>query len=228
MIGLKVKCEQIVNGGHGQGSIFSFTCKRLLSSSSSTTPCLKREDFQYILHHSSFSPWKKLIGGSDWKEHSLGKEGAERYRTQNLPNHTSPGAYELGIATSASRNLDSASVVPVYTGEASNVRARLQSYGRGGAHLASLFADIFIRGLPIVYRWAPMESKEAAQRMEAELLQSYDYAWNKRSNGHRRPHHIQPFLTHKLSFTPQFKLSTFFAILLYFRCSILAFCRPTN
>ena len=52
------KCKQIVYNGHGrQGCILSFTCKRLLSSSS-TTPCLKREDFQYILHHSSFSPWK--------------------------------------------------------------------------------------------------------------------------------------------------------------------------
>ncbi|KAG6424098.1 hypothetical protein SASPL_114510 [Salvia splendens] len=123
---------------------------------------------------------QKLIGGSDWKEHS---SGAERYRTQNLPNRTSPGAYELGIATSASRKLHSASVIPVYTGQANNVRARLQSYGRSGAHLATLFADVFTRGLPIVYRWAPMESKEAAQRMEAELLDSYDYAWNKRNNG---------------------------------------------
>lgn len=99
---------------------------------------------------------QKLIGGSDWKEHSSGKEGAERYRTQNLPNRTSPGAYELGIATSASRNLNSASVIPVYTGQANNVRARLQSYGRSGAHLTTLFADVFIRGLPIVYRWAPV------------------------------------------------------------------------
>ncbi|XP_042063598.1 protein EFFECTOR OF TRANSCRIPTION 2-like [Salvia splendens] len=161
-----------------------------------------------------------MIRGSDWKEQLSGK-GAERYRSQNLPNRTSPGAYELGIATSASRNLDSASVIPIYTGQANNVRARLQSYGRSGAHLASLFA---IRGLSIVYRWAPMESKEAAQRMEAELLHSYDYAWNKRNNGDRRPHHIQLFLTHKLS---QFQLSTFFAILLYFKCSILLILQAT-
>lgn len=123
-----------------------------------------------------------LIGAFDWEDHSLGKEEAEKYRTQNLPNWTScPGVYELGIATSRprsgreTRKFDSSSIVPVYLGQADNLRTRLQQYGRDGAHLENnkiancqsvsshkgpgLFADIFSRGLPIVYRCAPVSTK---------------------------------------------------------------------
>lgn len=109
----------------------------------------------------------------------MGKEGAERYRTQNLPNwNPSPGVYELGIAALGrnTRELDSSSVVPVYLGQADNLRIRLQQYGRDGAHLENgcwgkkfvnvvcdsahtgpgLFTDVFSKGFPIVYRCAPV------------------------------------------------------------------------
>lgn len=125
-----------------------------------------------------------LIGASDWKDHSLGKEGAERYRIHNLPNCTScPGVYELGVGISRprlgrdERKLDSSHVVPVYLGQADNVRNRLQQYGREGAHLGNrcsngevvgiyqnicsdrgpgLFTEIFSKGFQIVYRWVPV------------------------------------------------------------------------
>ncbi|XP_057768307.1 protein EFFECTOR OF TRANSCRIPTION 2-like [Salvia miltiorrhiza] len=229
MSSLKMMGAYVVKKGcrkwYGQGCMLSFTCKRLLSSSS--IPRINREDIKSISYDSSFSPWKILIGGRDWREHSSGKEGAERYRTQNLPTHTTPGAYELGIATSAApaRNLEAASVIPVYLGHAGDVRARLQRYGRSGAHLGHhLFSGVFSTDLPIVYRWARMESKERAERMEDELLGLYDYAWNKRNNAHRRPHHILSMLTHKQS---QFHFSTF--LLLYLKtikCSMLTFCTP--
>lgn len=97
-----------------------------------------------------------LVGASDWKYHSAGKEGVERYRTQNLPTYTSPGVYELGVAAATS------AVIPVYFGQADNVRGRVQSYGRHGAHLQNppllLFSDIFSRGFHIVYRWAPVSN----------------------------------------------------------------------
>lgn len=113
----------------------------------------------------------------------MSKEGSEKYRTQNLPNWIScPGVYELGVATSRSnsgrqtRKLDSISVVPVYLGQADNLRNRLQQYGRDGAHLENgcssnkltnsenvssnkgleLFTGVFSRGLPIVYRCSPV------------------------------------------------------------------------
>ncbi|XP_011093698.1 protein EFFECTOR OF TRANSCRIPTION 2 [Sesamum indicum] len=183
------------------------------SATSTTAARLKREDFRRTKHDSAFSQWKILIGAHDWQDHSMGKEGAEKYRTQNLPNWIScPGVYELGIATSRprsgreARKLESSSVVPVYLGQADNLRTRLQQYGRDGAHLENgcsnnklrnfqgvssskepgLFIDVFSRGLPIVYRCAPMKSKKDAEITEKQLLDKFDYAWNKGSNGGRR------------------------------------------
>lgn len=120
-----------------------------------------------------------LIGPSDWEDHSKGKEGCARYRIHNLPQQSGPGVYELGIAVSRSGlgrelykfvlHLDR--IVIVYLGQADNVRARLQCYGRTGAHLDNscsddssipkgrpLFQEIFSQGFSIVYRWAPVST----------------------------------------------------------------------
>lgn len=121
-----------------------------------------------------------LIGPCDWEDYMLIKEGAERYRTHNLPNCSScPGLYELGIVVSLSRTkrnssgqLSSKSIIPVYLGQADNVRTRLQQYGRDGAHLENglsngekhdrkvlgLFTDIFSCGFAIAFRWAPVKN----------------------------------------------------------------------
>ncbi|XP_059284351.1 protein EFFECTOR OF TRANSCRIPTION 2-like [Lycium ferocissimum] len=179
----------------------------------SVTGRLKREECKRTKHDSAFSRWKILIGPNDWEDYLLGKEGAEKYRTQNLPNCTScSGVYELGIVVSrhqtgreASR-FDTDYIVPAYVGKSDNVRTRLQRYGREGAHLengcsnselhlaenvsgskrAGLFTEIFSRGFSIVYRWAPMNDNKNAERTEAQLLDKFDYAWNKGSNGVRR------------------------------------------
>lgn len=121
-----------------------------------------------------------LIGPSDWEDHSKGKEGCARYRIHNLPQNFGPGVYELGVAVLRSglgRGIyklatDSRRIVVVYIGKTDNVRARLQCYGRNGAHLAngcsddssspqmgrSLFQEIFSQGFPIVFRWAPVST----------------------------------------------------------------------
>ncbi|CAA3022244.1 Hypothetical predicted protein [Olea europaea subsp. europaea] len=178
---------------------------------------LKREDCSRTKHDSAFSQWKILIGPSDWEDYLSGKEGVGKYRTHNLPNCIScPGIYELGIAISYpksgqdTRKLDPSRIIPVYLGQADNVRTRLQQYGRGGAHLENgcsndgstnfqiisankgpgLFMQIFLKGCSIVYRWAPMKTKRDAERTEAQLLETFDYAWNKGSNGARRPDDI--------------------------------------
>ncbi|KAM3395302.1 protein EFFECTOR OF TRANSCRIPTION 2 [Capsicum galapagoense] len=170
---------------------------------------LKREDCKRTKHDQAFSDWKILIGPNDWEDHLLGKEGAEKYRTQNLPNCTScSGVYELGIAVPwlRSTRLDPDHIVPVYVGKSDSVRIRLQRYGREGAHLengcsnselhdneiisaskrAGLFTETFARGFSIVYRWAPTNNNKDAERTEAQLLDKFDYAWNKGSNGVRR------------------------------------------
>ncbi|KAK1413866.1 hypothetical protein QVD17_29602 [Tagetes erecta] len=177
-----------------------------------TAPALKRENCKRTKHDSVFSDWKVLIGACDWEDYLLNKEGAERYRTQNLPNCSScPGVYELGIVVSVTQTkekvfskLSSKNVIPVYLGQADNVRTRLQRYGRDGAHLENgwskgeqndrkvlgLFSDIFSYGFAIAFRWAPMESKKDAEKTESQLLRTFDYAWNRGMNGERRPNDI--------------------------------------
>lgn len=123
-----------------------------------------------------------LVGPSDWKDYLQGKEGATRYRLQNLLKSSGPGVYELGVAVSQTGlgreigKLDPGRIVVVYLGQADNVKTRLQHYGRTGAHLGNnylkgcphdsksvclpkgpgLFEEILSRGYPIVFRWAPV------------------------------------------------------------------------
>ncbi|KAA8534864.1 hypothetical protein F0562_029920 [Nyssa sinensis] len=188
---------------------------------------LRREDCKRTKHDSDFSEWKILIGPSDWEDHSLGKEGASRYRVHNLPNCSScPGVYELGIAiphTRSGREVGKVGpdyIIPVYIGQADNVRTRLQRYGQTGAHLENgtsngelndcvgkgpgLLTEIFSRGLTIVFRWAPMKNKRDAEKTESRLLDAFDYAWNKGSNGARRPDDIFQKLNQRSSSHTQF------------------------
>ncbi|OVA11351.1 hypothetical protein BVC80_9005g26 [Macleaya cordata] len=172
-----------------------------------------------------------LIGHSDWENYFLGKEGIDRYRIHNLPLKCScPGLYELGIASSRTnlgrdvRKLDQDRIIVVYLGQADNVRTRLQHYGRAGSHLdhgrsfghlnadnslvslrgPGLFREIFSRGFPLVFRWAPMENKKEAEKTEAQLLGIFDYAWNNVGNGVRRPNDILLKLDKITSSTNQF------------------------
>ncbi|CAK7352676.1 unnamed protein product [Dovyalis caffra] len=181
------------------------------------TARLRREDCKRTKHDSNFCKWQLLIGPSDWQDYVLGMEGASRYRVHNLPTTSGPGLYELGIVVSRSRlsGRDVGKLVPddimvVYLGQTDNVRTRLQQYGRSGAHLGNtystangndskddslqkglgLFEEIFSRGHSIVFRWASMKYKSDAEKTEGQLLDKFDYAWNKGSNGARRPSDI--------------------------------------
>lgn len=186
------------------------------SDSNVVVPRLKREDCERTKHDSAFSTWKVLVGPTDWEDYSSGKEGATRYRVHNLPRRPGPGIYELGVAASRAKSgreiakLDPRLIVVVYLGQADCVRTRLQQYGRSGAHLGrrspaaceidrktsfptrqlGLFEEVLSRGNPIVFRWAPLNDKGDAQRAELSLLDTFDYAWNKGSNGSRRPSDI--------------------------------------
>ncbi|KAK3436304.1 hypothetical protein EUGRSUZ_C00913 [Eucalyptus grandis] len=174
---------------------------------------LRREDCERTKHDSAFATWKVLVGPTDWEDYSLGKEGAARYRVHNLPKSPGPGIYELGVAAPRAKlgreiaKLDLRYIVVVYLGKADCVRTRLQQYGRSGAHLGrcssaaceidcktscptkqlGLFEEVLSRGYPIMFRWASLNNKGDAQRTELSLLNTFDYAWNKGSNGSRRP-----------------------------------------
>ncbi|KAE9585678.1 hypothetical protein Lalb_Chr24g0393831 [Lupinus albus] len=136
---------------------------------------LKREQFNRTKHDSNFSPWKILIGPSDWEEYCEGKEGCRRYMIHNLPQNSGAGVYELGIGVWSSGlrrqiyklvpDQHHNNIVVVYIGQADNVRGRLQRYGRNGAHLVNadgtpFFNHIFSLGYPILYRWAPVNGKK--------------------------------------------------------------------
>ncbi|MED6147342.1 hypothetical protein PIB30_043258 [Stylosanthes scabra] len=175
---------------------------------------IKREQCPHTKHDSNFYKWKILVGATDWEDHSKGKEGCSRYRIHNLPEKSCPGVYELGIAVSSSSGsgreiykLAPERIVVAYLGETDNIRKRLQRYGSHGSHLHNntsveyssydslqtkrpLFEEIFSLGYPIVYRWAPMNSKEEAKLIEVQLLKTFDYAWNTTYNGHPRPNDI--------------------------------------
>ncbi|PRQ46810.1 putative transcription factor HRT family [Rosa chinensis] len=160
------------------------------------SPTLKREERKRLQHGPHFSKWKVLV--------APGKDGAERYRVQNLPGNESPGVYELGVAVPPSgsgRGIKADQIVPVYVGQADSARTRLQQYGRTGAHLGrscsgnpseqickgpGLIEEMLESGYSIVYRWAPMGTKSEAERTERQLLDTHDYAWNTRINGARR------------------------------------------
>lgn len=124
-----------------------------------------KKDFGYNLYVS----FQILIGPSDWGNYLLNKDGAEKYRTQNLPDCSScSGLYEFGIVVSSPKSR--LKVIPVYVGQADNVRTRLQQYGRDGSHLEivqpngelngsighGLFREVFLRGCSLAYRWAPV------------------------------------------------------------------------
>ncbi|KAH7677048.1 hypothetical protein IHE45_07G056300 [Dioscorea alata] len=173
---------------------------------------LKREDCKRTKHDSVFSKWQILIGPRDWEDHALGKDGVERYRIHNLsPCSSCPGLYELGISDipregHKSRGHPSDGIVVVYLGQADNVRARLQQYGRAGSHLErgnsivcannckdlclvkgpGLFKEAFSKGYSVLFRWAPMIDKKEAEKIESKLLNTFDYAWNTRANGTSR------------------------------------------
>nr|XP_043624568.1 protein EFFECTOR OF TRANSCRIPTION 2-like [Erigeron canadensis]XP_043624569.1 protein EFFECTOR OF TRANSCRIPTION 2-like [Erigeron canadensis] len=204
---------------------------RMVNATAITTtspPLLKRENCKHTKHDSVFSYWKILIGPNDWEDYLLNKEGVERYRTCNLPNCAScPGIYELGILVSPRRKEENASsklsfknVIPVYLGQADNVRTRMQQYGRDGDHLENglsngeqndrkvlgLFSDIFAYGFAIAFRWAPMDSKKDAEIAESQLLKTFDYAWNRGMNGERRPGDIHQKLSNAASHTKRVHL----------------------
>ncbi|XP_077210313.1 protein EFFECTOR OF TRANSCRIPTION 2-like [Tasmannia lanceolata] len=179
------------------------------------------EDCKQTCHDSPFSKWEILVGPSDWENHSLGEDGTERYRIHRLPEICShPGLYELGIAAAHTdlgrkiNKINSSSVVPIYIGQADNVRMRLQEHGRGSSHLGSgtstgehgLFENIFSRGYPILYRWAPMQNKNEAEKTEGWLLETFDYAWKKGGNSIRCPDDILQKLDRTSSGIAQFSI----------------------
>eukprot|EP00249_Psilotum_nudum_P014594 c24904_g1_i2 orf=160-1908(+) len=58
---------------------------------------------------------------------------------------------------------------------------------KGSVQRSHLFTMAFSFGYSIAFRWTAVQSKNEAEKLEAELLRIFDYAWNRGSNGERRP-----------------------------------------
>ncbi|KAL0426915.1 UNVERIFIED_CONTAM: hypothetical protein Slati_2866300 [Sesamum latifolium] len=124
------------------------------------------------------SEWRNEIGRiTRWEKKELNGTGRRTSHVAFLVQEfTSLVAMSFVGSRREPRKLDSSSVVPVYVGQADNVRPD--------------YNEIFSKDLSMAYRWAPMKSKKDAKNTEDQLLEKYDYAWNKRSNGGRRPDDI--------------------------------------
>lgn len=66
----------------------------------------------------------------------------------------------------------------VYVGETANERARIAAYARDGSHLAGIIRGHLRKGFSLYYRAQKKASKQAAKRMQDDLLRRYDYDWN--------------------------------------------------
>jgi len=89
-----------------------------------------------------------LVGPSDWREvQGARRNGTGRYYMQNLPaSEFGPGVFELGVTAPAwspaprehsqrAQPLKREDVIPVYVGQAANIRQRLQKFGQAAALL---------------------------------------------------------------------------------------------
>lgn len=98
------------------------------------------------------------------------------------PAPSQPGVYEFSLV----ERLSGCRVV-VYAGESNNVSRRHQEYSKTGSQLLELLNDyIGARRFELHRRVRTLPSKAAAERFEAMLLLSYDYAWNAKLNGKKR------------------------------------------
>jgi len=92
--------------------------------------------------------------------------------------HDGPACYEIGTGGPRGGNLQWH-----YVGETVNEKKRMARYGADGSHLSKIIARRLKEGWHLYYRAQACESKEAAKRMQDNLLRDNKYDWNRVSNG---------------------------------------------
>ena len=101
------------------------------------------------------------------------------------------GIYEFQARGTKNGQLESAVVYVGSTcpreaddGKCLKLRSRIIRYCRYGNHKAHLINDALSQGYELWVRYKKTGgSEKKAQKWENDLLNKYDYAWNKRSNG---------------------------------------------
>ncbi|CAM6074570.1 unnamed protein product [Sphagnum tenellum] len=123
-----------------------------------------------------------------------------------MPEWTAMNEQRIGLKMKE-KKLRPQNVMVVYVGNAEHIRQRLQRYGEAdsdyfykssstehGVRKSSrgprLFSEVFTLGCAIAFRWTATENKAAAEKATAELLEVFDYAWNRGGNGPRRSREV--------------------------------------
>jgi hypothetical protein len=112
----------------------------------------------------AWTKWRLLAEPKEWFDASL--------------DHQGPACYEIGTGGPRGGNIQIH-----YVGETVNEKKRMSSYGSDGSHLSKIIASHIRRGWRIYYRAIACNSKDAAKRMQDNLLGRFEYDWNKLLNG---------------------------------------------
>ena len=72
------------------------------------------------------------------------------------------------------------------------LQSRILGYCSHGNHKADLINDALTKGYTLEVRYKQAWNEQQARNLENELLDMYDYAWNKRRNGGKRGIRLLP------------------------------------
>jgi len=110
-----------------------------------------------------WTKWRKIADSKYFYDEEFDYDGAT--------------CYEIAIAGSRGGN-----VRIVYVGETGNEKRRLKEYAKHGSHLSKKINQAVRKGWCIFYRAQAKNSKKEAITMQNNLLDNFEYEWNKQRN----------------------------------------------
>lgn len=84
--------------------------------------------------------------------------------------------YELGVGRSAKRPRKK------YVGQTVNLKRRMREYLRPTSHIYDFIWKDLMSGNHLYYRAFALPTKHQAEKKEREILDDYDYEWNRLNN----------------------------------------------
>lgn len=145
-----------------------------------------------------WSEWRRIMKPTQYPENSnpryksrFPEPGFRLTETESFPDYfTGCGVYELMV-------LKSRMELVVYIGSTcqkkkGSLRRRIQKYCNRGSHNKKLINGALEKGDEVHVRVKRTATKADAEKLENELLDKYDYAWNERENGIRKILDLEP------------------------------------
>lgn len=146
-----------------------------------------------ILLKDGWTAWKEVmvpaVAPNPKNKFSRRPTGQNGYRREDLTTLFHPFAHSCGIYEW--RAIRNDKVVVVYIGSTCTTKygrlsTRIKKYCSDGSHKKSYINDALEKEYALEVRLKPAQDKLEAERLENELLDKYDYAWNERRNGIRK------------------------------------------